>query len=161
MRTLRQAQGREPQLVVFLTDLYGSFPEKTPLYPRTLGVHGVPAGSLRTSRTYAGCLGGISNLVTVKRMLLPQVLRDLVNHRLKHFAPVAINRSIELQATDPAVFPSLLDCGRVNAEFEYAHGLLGSCRQCTRVFSFKFFSKLDGTVTNLSIRGRASRFLFE
>ena len=44
-------------------------------------------------------------------MLLRQVLRDLVNHRLKHFAPVAINRSIELQATDPAVFPSLLIVG--------------------------------------------------
>lgn len=26
-------QGRQPQMVVFLTDLYGSFPEKTPSYP--------------------------------------------------------------------------------------------------------------------------------
>jgi predicted metal-dependent peptidase len=28
-----EEQGREPQMVVFLTDLYGSFPEKTPPYP--------------------------------------------------------------------------------------------------------------------------------
>ena len=33
MRTLQQAQGMEPLMVMFLTDLYGSFPEKTPLYP--------------------------------------------------------------------------------------------------------------------------------
>jgi predicted metal-dependent peptidase len=28
-----EEQGRQPQMVVFLTDLYGSFPEKTPPYP--------------------------------------------------------------------------------------------------------------------------------
>jgi hypothetical protein len=58
-----------------------------------------------------------------KRTLLRQVLRDLIDNRLEHFAPVSVYRSIELQPADPGVFPGFLDCGRVNAEFEYAHGL--------------------------------------
>src|SRR5271156_5376437 len=99
----------------------------------------------------------ISILVTEKRMLLCQVFRDLIDNCFEHFAPVIINRSLDLESTDPGIFPRFLDCGRINAELEYAHGLLGSCRQRTGVFSFKFSSKLCGKVPNLSIRGRATR----
>lgn len=90
-----------------------------------------------------------------------QVFRDLIDDCLKHFAPVSIYRSIELQTADPGVFPGFLDCGRVNAEFEYAHGFLNPCRQRTRVFSLKFSSKLCGKTSNLSLRVCATRLFFE
>jgi hypothetical protein len=62
-----------------------------------------------------------------KRTLLRQVLRDLIDNRLEYFASVSVYRSIEFQPADPGVFPGFLDCGRVNAEFEDAHGFLNAC----------------------------------
>jgi hypothetical protein len=102
---------------------------------------------------------GISILVTETSMLLRQVLRNLIDRRLEHFAPVPINRSLDLESTDPGVFPSFLDCGRVNAELEYAHGLLRSCRQRACVFRLEFSSKLCGTVPNLSFGDRTTGLL--
>jgi hypothetical protein len=99
--------------------------------------------------------------VLFREGLLRQVLRDLIDNCLEHFAPILVYRSIEFQAADSGLFPRFFDCGRVNTELEYTHGLLSSCWQRSRVFRLKFLLNDGGEVSNLSFRGGAARFLFE